>query len=159
MRTLTINLTNAHSIDSTANYEYDANGNLYNDHLKGMQLRYNVLNRTDKINITTASGQSIDYTYDADGNLLRKRVFSGGTVQTTTDYIDGFVYITVTTGTAALSYFPMPEGRVLYSSGTFTQEFIMTDQQGNARVAFRSSGRARAPWPKFTRRTAITVQG
>ena len=128
------------NIDSTANYEYDANGNLYNDHFKGMQLRYDVLNRTDKINITTASGQYIDYTYDADGNLLRKRAYSGGTLQTTTDYIDGFVYITVTTGTPALSYFPMPEGRVINVSGTLTQEFILTDQQGNARVAFRNVG-------------------
>src|SRR6185503_7540602 len=106
------------NIDSTANYEYDANGNLYNDHFKGMQLRYDVLNRTDKINITTASGQYIDYTYDADGNLLRKRAYSGGTLQTTTDYIDGFVYLTAGAGTPALSYFPMPEGRVVSVSGT-----------------------------------------
>jgi RHS repeat-associated protein len=129
------------SIDSTANYQYDGNGNLYNDHFKGMELRYDVLNRTDKITMTAAGGQSIDYTYDADGNLLRKRTFSGGTLQTTTDYIDGFAYLTAGTGTPALSYFPMPEGRVLYTSpNTFTQEFILTDQQGNARVAFRSSG-------------------
>ena len=99
-----------------------------------------ILEITDKINITTASGQYIDYTYDADGNLLRKRAYSGGALQTTTDYIDGFVYITVTTGTPALSYFPMPEGRVVNVSGTLTQEFIMTDQQGNARVAFRNVG-------------------
>jgi len=34
----------------------------------------------------------------------------------------------------------MPEGRVVNVSGALTQEFIMTDQQGNARVAFRNVG-------------------
>jgi len=39
-----------------------------------------------------------------------------------------------------LSYFPMPEGRVVNIAGTLTQEFIITDQQGNARVSFNNSG-------------------
>jgi RHS repeat-associated protein len=124
---------------SSTNYTYDGNGNLSADAFKGItKITYDVLNRTDSIKIS--SSQYITYTYDADGALLRKKAYLSGAVQTTTDYIDGFVYITVTTGTAALSYFPMPEGRVLDSAGNFTQEFIMTDQQGNARVAFRNVG-------------------
>ncbi|MDB5089219.1 MAG: hypothetical protein JWR09_3213 [Mucilaginibacter sp.] len=63
----------------------------------------------------------------------------GSDLQSTTNYVDGFVYIAAGTGASALSYFPMPEGRVLYNSGTFTQEFIITDQQGNARVSFQNN--------------------
>jgi len=123
--------------DSTTNYAYDGNGNLIRDHFKGLAINYNVLNRTNTIQITTATGQYINYTYDADGNLIRKQENLSGTVQTT-DYIDGFVYITPNGGTAALSYFPMPEGRVL--GGTYTQEYIITDPQGNARISFRNVG-------------------
>jgi len=31
----------------------------------------------------------------------------------------------------------MPEGRVVNNSGTLAQEFIITDQQGNARLSFQ----------------------
>jgi RHS repeat-associated protein len=34
----------------------------------------------------------------------------------------------------------MPEGRVINNAGTLKQEFIITDQQGNARLAFHDSG-------------------
>jgi RHS repeat-associated protein len=127
----------------TGNYAYDTNGNLTTDPYKSLSLTYNDLNKTNVITVTAGSGQHIDYTYDASGTLLRKRVYGAGVMpplQTTTDYIDGFVYVTAGTGTAALSYFPMPEGRVLYSSGTFTQEFIIGDQQGNARISFKNNG-------------------
>lgn len=67
--------------------------------------------------------------------MIRKQSYDNNTLQTTTDYVDGFVYVNNT-----LSYFPMPEGRVLYNSGTPVQEFIMTDQQGNARISFQNNG-------------------
>lgn len=97
------------------------NGNLKTDPNKGLSIGYNYLNRTDKITVTT--GQWIDYTYDASGSLIRKRQYNNNNPPTTTDYIDGFVYINGT-----LSYFPMPEGRVLNSGGTLVQEFVITDQ-------------------------------
>jgi len=50
------------------------------------------------------------------------------------------MYLKIITLIQQQSNNPMPEGRVLDSAGTFTQEFIMTDQQGNARVAFRNKG-------------------
>jgi len=129
----------------STNYNYDGNGNLTTDAYKGIaKISYDVLNRTDTLKISSA--QYITYTYDADGNLLRKKQYAGSTLQTTTDYIDGFVYLTQTTGTPALSYFPMPEGRVLDSLGTFTQEFIIADPQGNARVAFRKVGTTAKVW-------------
>ncbi|MCR8562016.1 hypothetical protein KXD93_30460, partial [Mucilaginibacter sp. BJC16-A38] len=67
--------------------------------------------------------------------LLKKQVYKTGTTTQVTDYVDGFVYINGT-----LSYFPIPEGRVLNSGGTFTQEFIIGDQQGNARISFKNNG-------------------
>lgn len=59
---------------------------------------------------------------------------TGGTV-TTTDYIDGFVYVNST-----LSYFPMPEGRIVNNGGNLSPEYIITDQQGNARISFNGTG-------------------
>jgi RHS repeat-associated protein len=126
---------------STGSYVYDSNGNLKTDPYKGLNISYNVLNRTDTVHLTwNATNRYITYTYDAGGNLIRKMQYDNGTLGTTTDYIDGFVFLTAGTGTPALSYLPMPEGRVLYSGGTFSQEYIITDQQGNARVSFNNTG-------------------
>lgn len=125
---------------STANYSYDVNGNLTADPYKGLSaIAYNVLNRTDKISFTSSANRYIDYTYDAGGTLLKKRQYDnvGGvaTLQNTTDYVDGFVYLNGT-----LQYFAIPEGRVLNVSGSLKQEFVIADQQGNARVSFQDSG-------------------
>jgi len=124
----------------TGNYTYDGNGNLASDPYKGIgSLTYNVLNRTDKISFSSSANKYIDYTYDADGSLIRKRQYDnvGGvlTLQNTTDYIDGFVYLNGT-----LQYFPMPEGRVLNSAGTLSREFTIADQQGNVRICFDNTG-------------------
>jgi len=76
---------------------------------------------------------------DAGGGLIRKQAYDNNTIQTTTDYIDGFVYLTVTTGTPTLSYFAIPEGRVRYTGSALKPEYIINDQQGNARVSFEES--------------------
>jgi len=120
---------------STGSYSYDGDGNLTADPYKGLTLGYDVLNRTDKITVTTGTNQYIYYTYDATGSLIRKQEYNSGTLQVTTDYIDGFVYLNT-----ALSYFPMPEGRVINNVSTLVQEFIITDQQGNARLSFQNNG-------------------
>jgi RHS repeat-associated protein len=83
----------------------------------------------------------LSYTYDASGNVLRKEQYSSGTMTTQTDYIGEFVYIT-TGGTPTLSYITNAEGRVVNNSGTLTQEYIFTDQQGNARFSFQESSGA-----------------
>lgn len=103
------------------------------DPYKGLSLTYNDLNRTDKIIITTATNRYINYTYDATGALIRKQAYDNNVLQITTDYIDGFVYIN-----SALSYFPMPEGRVRNTGSSLKPEYIITDQQGNARVTFET---------------------
>jgi RHS repeat-associated protein len=131
-------------IGGSGTYTYDGNGNLTNEPYKGISsIGYNVLNRTDKISFTASANRYLDYTYDTEGNILRKRQYDnvGGvlTLKNTTDYVDGFVYTTVTS-TQTLSYFSMPEGRVMYSSGTLTQEYTINDQQGNARFSFDNGG-------------------
>ncbi|MEO8886663.1 MAG: DUF6443 domain-containing protein [Mucilaginibacter sp.] len=124
---------------STGNYSYDNEGNLTADPYKGLLLKYNVLNRTDSIKVTTATNRFITYTYDATGIVLEKKQYDNNTLQTTTDYVDGFVYVNGT-----LSYTPMPEGRVMNISGTLTPEYVITDQQGNARFSFQNDGSGRA---------------
>lgn len=123
---------------TTGSYVYDANGNLTVDPYKNLTLSYNVLNRTDKITITSSTGRYIAYTYDSGGRLIRKQTFDNNILQTTTDYIDGFVYLN-----GILSYFGMPEVRVRNigtgSTVTLKPEYIITDQQGNARISFEES--------------------
>jgi RHS repeat-associated protein len=106
-----------------------------------------VLNRVDKVTLTYPSpattGRYIDYTYNATGQLLRKRQYDNSILQKTTDYIDGFIYTTAGAGAAQLDYFGMPEGRVRNTGGstiTLKQEFIITDHQGNARISFEDNG-------------------
>jgi RHS repeat-associated protein len=96
------------------------------------------------ISFSSSANRYIKYAYNASGTLIRKQQYDnvGGvaTLQTTTDYIDGFVFTTAGAGTAALQYFNMPEGRVLNNAGTLSQEFTIADQQGNVRIAFDNTG-------------------
>lgn len=124
----------------TGNYTYDGNGNLTSDPYKGFSgISHNVLNRTERIYFSSSANRYIDYSYNMDGTLLRKRQYDnvGGvaTLQATTDYIDGFVYLNGT-----LQYFAMPEGRVLNNGGTLSREYTIADQQGNVRVTFDNTG-------------------
>ncbi|RQO79683.1 hypothetical protein DBR40_01610 [Pedobacter sp. KBW01] len=120
---------------SGAGYDYDASGNMTSDAKKGINLDYNLLNRTDKVTVTTAGGRYITYTYDAGGGLIRKQAFDNSSLVKTTDYIGGFVY-----EDNALAYFGMAEGRVRNNSGTLKPEYMIKDQQGNVRVSFEEQG-------------------
>jgi RHS repeat-associated protein len=73
-------------------------------------------------------------------SIMRKQVYSSSTLlQSTTDYIDGLVFTTTGT-TTVLSYFAMPEGRVLNNGTALLPEYVITDQQGNARFSFADNG-------------------
>ncbi len=54
--------------------------------------------------------------------------YSGG-VQSTTDYVNGFVYVN-----NALSFFANETGRVLKTATGFQTEYVINDHLGNARV-------------------------
>ncbi|BAU54915.1 DUF6443 domain-containing protein [Mucilaginibacter gotjawali] len=124
---------------STGNYSYDVNGNLTADPYKGItSISYNYLNKTSQVMLSAT--QYINYTYDASGNLIHKEAYKSGSATIVTDYIDGFVFNN-TSGSTALAYFAAPEGRVLNNgSGGFTNEYIITDPQGNARISFNNTG-------------------
>ena len=117
-------------------YTYDANsGNLTIDPYKKLQLTYNELNKTNTITQTAATSNVVTYGYDASGSVIRKQV-AGGTTYTN-DYLDGFVY-----QNGVLQYFAMPEGRVTFNptNGTYTPQYVIADNQGNARITFQDSG-------------------
>ncbi|WEA02088.1 hypothetical protein [Mucilaginibacter sp. SJ] len=124
----------------TGNYAYDAVGNLTADPYKGLGITYNDLNKTNVITVTAGTNQHIDYTYDASGSVIRKQLYYNTNPVVTTDYIDGFVYIG-----NSLSYFPMPEGRVRNTGSSLKPEYIIKDQQGNARISFEESTTAGVP--------------
>jgi RHS repeat-associated protein len=128
---------------STGSYSYDdISGNLTADPYKGISgITYNDQNRTQRLSISVT--QYIDYTYTASGVLLRKQAYKSGTTTQTTDYIDGFVYNN-SSGAQTLAYFAMPEGRVRNDAGMLKQEFVITDQQGNARMSFEDNGSGNA---------------
>jgi RHS repeat-associated protein len=117
---------------SSSGYTYTY-GNLTADAKKGTTITYNEMNKP--VTITqTSTGKYIQYSYDAAGTRLTKKVYDGSTTKTYY-YIAGLVYDGTT-----LSYFAMAEGRVRHSSGTFTYEYFITDQQGNVRVSFEDNG-------------------
>lgn len=120
---------------AAGSYAYYTSGNLQTDPYKGLSLTYNDLNRTDVV--TVSATKSISYVYDASGAMIHKKQTDTGTggTTTTTDYVDGFVYLNGT-----LSYLAMPEGRVLYNGGALKPEYVISDNQGNARVSFTDNG-------------------
>ncbi len=74
-------------------YQYDANGNMNFDHNKGIQsISYNHLNLPQLITMDGGRG-TIEYTYDAAGNKLQKKVTDiPGDKISITKYAGAFVY-------------------------------------------------------------------
>ena len=120
---------------SVTPYTYDNQGNLLEDAYKGTSSSYNVLNRVSRVTVTTGTGRYINYTYDATAVLIRKQQYDNNALVKTTDYVDGFV-----AEDNVLSYFAMPEGRIINTGGTLLPEYFIADQQGNVRVSFQEQG-------------------
>ena len=122
--------------NETADYAYDANGNLTKDENKSIAvIRYNHLNLPDSI-VITGKG-TIKYLYDASGNKYRKIVTdnTGGAAKiTTTDYVNGFVYQNDT-----LQFLGHEEGRVrtVLAAGqpmSYVYDYFVKDHLGNVRM-------------------------
>ena len=91
-------------------------------------MKYNHLNLPTEV--TFATGK-INYTYDAAGTRLVKKVQpSGGTV-VTTDYISGFDY-----ENNVLQTFPHSEGYVKNNAGQYIYHYIYKDHLGNNRLIY-----------------------
>lgn len=123
-------------------YDYDANGNITHDGNKNMDIEYNHLNLPRKI-LFLDKDFTIEFSYDAAGNKLRKTVngedSEGNPVNYIQDYVGGIEY---RDGEKEAIYHS--EGRVSYKTeevggGTETTtqyEYYLKDHLGNVRVAF-----------------------
>jgi RHS repeat-associated protein len=116
---------------SNAAYNYTSSGNLSTDPKKGISIEYNILNKDEKITVSSVAGRFIKYSYDGAGILLSKQIYDGNVLKTTTNYSDGFVFENGT-----LAYFRMLEGRVRNTGAGLKPEYMLTDYQGNVRVSF-----------------------
>ncbi len=115
-------------------YFYDSNGNLTKDDNKGItNITYSRLNKPEII--TTGQGYIV-YTYDAAGNLLRKKVHTNSPSQDDIyDYIGNFVY-----KNDVLQYMLTGEGRARPVPGPspqsltkFQYDYFVKDHLGNVR--------------------------
>lgn len=98
----------------TNDYTYDANGNITTDLNKIIQTNniiYNSLNKPEKITTNRSSSPTdIEYTYNAFGEKLSKKITVGGN-STITTYIGNYIY-TQTGTTEKLEYILHEEGRI-----------------------------------------------
>lgn len=112
-------------------YWYDNNGNLTKDLNKGIStITYNRLNKPEVI---TVSGKGvITFTYDAEGNRLKKQIvdYTNGNAVKSYSYLGGFYY-----EDNDLKEFIHEEGRVRRKpDGNYVYDYYVKDYQGNVRV-------------------------
>ncbi len=123
---------NGSKYTGTAEYTYDANGNLVTDLNKGiLYITYNYLNLPTSI--TKTGGNRVEYTYDAAGTKRQQQHYVNGTLVKTTDFIANFVY-----ENSVPAWATYDEGRVVLNSyGTANlNEAYLKDHLGNIRVAY-----------------------
>jgi RHS repeat-associated protein len=103
-------------------YSYDNAGNLIADKNKGIDsVKYNFMGKP--VRIKFSDGKAIVYNYDASGNKIKQRLYQGSSLQTTTDYVNGFVY-----ENGVLSFYGSPEGRVNSTSIAWTDDATTATQ-------------------------------
>ena len=126
---------------SNDDYLYDANGSMISDKNKKIDsIYYNHLNLPRRIRINKDDNSLkgyIDYTYDATGNKLQKKVTEGSKI-ITTDYVSGFVYVNDT-----LQFAGQEEGRIRFvkkyflsgdTTYQFAYDYFLQDHLGNVRT-------------------------
>ena len=122
----------------TADYGYDANGNMALDHNKDISLiEYNHLDLPERV--VKGSGEEIRYTYDAAGIKLAQEVFAAnGDLEKSTEYYGGILY-----EDGAVREVAHDEGRALpdATTGDWEYQYHLKDHLGNTRVTFTSRPR------------------
>jgi RHS repeat-associated protein len=107
-----------------AEYEYDKNGNLTSDLNKGItDISYNYLNKAASIVLTAGT---IDFTYDAAGNKLKK---TAGT--NSSDYVGQIQY-----ENGKLAFVMLTDGRAVKTGNGWNYEYFHKDHLGNTRMVF-----------------------
>jgi RHS repeat-associated protein len=120
-------LSNSKTI-SAADYNYDANGNMYMDNNKDIgNIHYNYLNLPDSITVTSKG--NIKYVYDAAGNKLKKITTEGSKVTTTLYLVGNYVNDT-------LQFLSQEEGRIRYNvpDSSLAYDYFIKDHLGNVRM-------------------------
>lgn len=111
-------------------YSYDFNGNLTSDANKGIgSVTYTHFNKP--ITVTFTNGNTISYSYDANGNKVQEITTSiSPSLVKRTDYVGNFIYEDDT-----LQYSLTNEGRTVYNTtlNTHKEEFFVKDHLGNIR--------------------------
>jgi RHS repeat-associated protein len=111
-------------------YSYDLNGNMTTDSNKGItDIVYNHLNLPISISFGPLGG--IQYTYNAAGKKMQKRLLARNAPSKITDYLDGFQY-----ENNVLQFFPHAEGYVTNKDGAYSYAFNYTDHLGNVRLTY-----------------------
>ena len=124
-----------HDNDGTnITYQYDANGNLFRDYSKGIEISYNYLNLPDYIDF--GDDDEISYYYTADGTKVRKDVVGANSENSVVvDYVGPFIY-----ENDELKAIFTSEGRIVpFVSGSdvlYKYEYNLKDHLGNTRVMF-----------------------
>ena len=137
---------NKHLSSGDNDYKYDPNGNMILDRNKGIEsVTYNHLNLP--VNISFEIGRSIQYTYNAAGQKVKKFVENNGSYEII-DYLDASTQLSTGSFQYAgevLQYFPTTEGYVavtpLLNNTTpvayrFNYVYNYTDHLGNIRVSY-----------------------
>lgn len=123
------------TLDSSDDYQYDANGNMTSDTNKGIiDISYNYLNLPLVIQVSdNGINNAIEYTYDAIGIKLQKTVndHSKGIVDTT-DYAGNYIY-----QNGRLQVFEHPTGYVFVENGLYKYVYNFTDHLGNVRLSYQ----------------------
>lgn len=97
------------------------------DNNKGITIEYNILNLPSKISKGT---DYIEYTYDAAGTKLFKKVYKAGVLTATIEYCGETEFLD-----GKIKYLHTEEGVVEYQSeSSFTYEYFLKDHLGNTRA-------------------------
>ncbi|MEO9484968.1 MAG: DUF6443 domain-containing protein [Ekhidna sp.] len=131
------------NLDS-ADYSYDANGNMVKDRNKGIDtIYYNHLNLPTTVILSNSEGSqdSIKYLYDAAGIKLQQIVYDSGVLVKMTDYVGEFIYENDT-----LELIQHVEGRIIPVRNiagdaieSYDYQYHLKDHLGNVRLTFSST--------------------
>jgi RHS repeat-associated protein len=120
------------SYGHSGSYLYDQNGNLTYDPYKQVTIRYNHLDLPDTF--LFVSGNKIIHTYDAGGNILRKRTLRSGTVIEDRFYIGSGEWLSDT-----LEVLNHSQGQLVRAGLVYQQHYFILDHLSNTRVVYHDS--------------------
>lgn len=132
-------------------YSYDDNGNQTEDNNKQISnIVYNFLNLPAQVTVTGKG--TIEYTYSATGEKLKKTTTETGTGTTTTLYLAGSIY-----ENSNLQYVSFEEGRMRFNftDNLFKYDYFLKDHLGNTRMMLTEEQRSDS-YPAATMEDANT---